>query len=532
MVTIRKIDNFGELSAMSQVWDAILKQSYADHVFLTWPWINWWWTVFGPQHRLYVLVAETAGKLVGIAPLMQTERNGDVWLKFIGTPDADYTDFILPPDRVDLIANFFDYINDHRQDWVSIRLTQVPSSSPTVAALKSLLPVSNPRYLIETTDNCPAFVYDSSEDLNRSQFTIKKARSVRKNINRFEKEGDLELKLFRGRYALAEHVPALINYHIRRWHATDTPSRFLLPDHRRFCADLANQPGLTERVVVFALMFKKLPIAYLLCFDYGGKIGLYTLTHSAFYNKRSPGQILHYYLIEHAVREGYDCIDFMRGGEQYKQRYTNKSESNVRIEIFSRALDYIRLRLRKKLKTFSLAQTIHRFLKHRKDGGKDKALRISRKDFYRCTQINPVPAAIDGFFKKIISDDIERICSFLGLEAASEGHRIMVERFETGTDCFVFERQGNIAALVWAEETEHGSPQSLLLGFEASEAIGGRIYNANLIAEVTGLHFDQGKQITALVGDDEQEFLQALKTVGFEKTDGSLVEHYSRNGLT
>lgn len=362
MIRVTKIDNFEELSGWKTKWDELLAESESDYIFLTWAWISCWWNVFGPQHRLYVLFAESEGKLIGIAPLMQTDRKRGVCLEFIGTPDADYTDFIFPRGNGEVVAAFIDFLNANRGDWDSIRLTQVPDSSPSLEPLRSKLAASNPRHQIETSDICPAFIYDGSGDTHRSQFVMKKGKAIRNSINRFRKEGDLELKLLRGHEALAEHLPTLINYHIRRWQDTDTPSRFLSPDHRRFCIDMISQPGLEEHVLVIALMFKQLPIGYFLCFDYGGKISLYTPAHDETYNKRSPGQILNYFLIEHLVREGYDCIDFMRGGEQYKQRYTNRIRTNVRIEIVTRTLDYLQLRLRQKAKTLPLARTIHQFL--------------------------------------------------------------------------------------------------------------------------------------------------------------------------
>lgn len=364
MTKVTKIDNFDELSKWQIKWDQLLSESESNHIFLTWAWVCWWWSVFGDKYSLYVLVAESEGKLVGIAPLMKTDRNGRVCLEFIGTPDSDYADFIYPRGGSDVTAVFIDFINSHQQDWDHIRLSQVPESSPTVAVLRSKLADSNPRHQIEISDTCPAFVYDSSGNGDRTQFTMKKGKAIRNNINRFKKEGEFELKFLRDRDTLAEHLPSLIEYHISRWNDTDTPSRFLSPDHRRFCTEMTSQPGLAEHVVVFALLFKQSPIAYFLCFDYGGKMGLYTPAHDDSYSKRSPGQILNYFLIEHLIRAGYDCVDFMRGDEQYKQRFTNCTESNVRIEIFTSTLGYLLLRLRQKMKTLSLARTIHRLLIH------------------------------------------------------------------------------------------------------------------------------------------------------------------------
>jgi hypothetical protein len=221
----------------------------------------------------------------------------------------------------------------------------------------------------------------------------------------------------------------------------------------------------------------------------------------------------------------------MRGGEQYKKRFTNQTTENVRVVVFTSALDYLRLRFRQVVKNVSLARTIHQFLMGRKSVATTTTVHTGQKREYECSTLRPLPEiGTRNIVKKLGGESIGRICSFLGLEADSERHLQIEKRFETGANCFVFEKQDRIAAIVWtketkeSKETEAGSLLTVLFDFETSEATDGEACHISLVAEVAKIVLEQGRRIVALAHDDETAFLKALTSVGFEISAESLMK--------
>ena len=72
----------------------------ASTVFQTWEWFDAWWSSFGAGHRLYFLSVHDGEDVIGFAPLMMIRgRLGLRQLEFVGSPNADYQDFVIPDRR-------------------------------------------------------------------------------------------------------------------------------------------------------------------------------------------------------------------------------------------------------------------------------------------------------------------------------------------------------------------------------------------------------------------------------------------------
>ena len=96
-------------------WNALLSQSAADCPFLTWDWLQSWWTYLRGSSRLRVLTVRTGNELTAIAPL-RLSRGLSVFpqLEFLGTGHAgsDYLDVIArrgtEPESLAAVAQFLD----------------------------------------------------------------------------------------------------------------------------------------------------------------------------------------------------------------------------------------------------------------------------------------------------------------------------------------------------------------------------------------------------------------------------------------
>ena len=65
-----QIQSETELQGLKPAWDALLRESASNTIFLTWEWVTAWWSAYGKPGELRILAAfDDRDVLRGIAPL-------------------------------------------------------------------------------------------------------------------------------------------------------------------------------------------------------------------------------------------------------------------------------------------------------------------------------------------------------------------------------------------------------------------------------------------------------------------------------
>ncbi|MBI1735028.1 MAG: glycosyl transferase family 1, partial [Candidatus Rokubacteria bacterium] len=65
---VEPITTVEEFRVLRDAWNALLAQSRADCVFLTWEWLFTWWKYFSPGRELAILAVRDGAELVALAP--------------------------------------------------------------------------------------------------------------------------------------------------------------------------------------------------------------------------------------------------------------------------------------------------------------------------------------------------------------------------------------------------------------------------------------------------------------------------------
>src|SRR5437867_3845318 len=97
---IQTVEGFEQLH---DEWNALLRASTSDCVFLTHEWLTTWWKHLADRRVLSILTARLNGKLIGIMPLalrsVQYSRMIPRSFEFLGSGivGSDYLDVIVLP---------------------------------------------------------------------------------------------------------------------------------------------------------------------------------------------------------------------------------------------------------------------------------------------------------------------------------------------------------------------------------------------------------------------------------------------------
>lgn len=335
------IKEWEALRSRKMEWDALVKQSEINTVFQTFGWHASWWKAFGEKYQLRVLLAEAAGELVGIAPLMlSTQRllgQRRRVLEFIGAPlGSDYCDFITDQAQPEVLPLLLQWLVEHDQQWEVLKLADIPGSSPTL----EMLPVffqqrgyrSDKRVLYEA----PTRLFG---DPVADQALLNK-KSLRRHSNYFRRNGQLEFKNCRSSEEITPHLELFFEQHIQRRALTDSPSQFLDERQRTFYRELVQQLAPTGALLFSIVLYNQRPLAFHLGFEYDSRIIWYKPTFDVNYTKHSPGEVLLKYLLQYALDRGASEFDFTIGEEAFKYRFANHVRLNYGIRVFRHSTSY------------------------------------------------------------------------------------------------------------------------------------------------------------------------------------------------
>jgi len=468
MYTVEKIDRYPDFQALAPIWDSLLMRSDCDNIFLSYAWLDSWWTVFGTEYDLYILIVKSGEEIVGIAPLMRSRQH---IIQFIGTPNADYSD-IIGPDKHSIIGLIYDYLTNHTDDWRRIELQQIPERISTVEGFQAAFSSGEFPYSIEVMETCTVYKYDGPEE-KRPDFILRRNKTMRNNINFFIRTGGLDLVRIQNPDEIEKYLPAFFHEHIVRWDSTPTPSKFLEEKHRKFYHTIVRNLASRGQISLLLLLHKNRPIAYFFTYDYKNVLYLYTTAFDLFFVKRSPGLILINMMTSLFVQLGYTLIDHTRGAEGYKRHFTNTTYQNYRLIIYKQKSDLRRAHLVGRLKRLIPIDLIN---KNRKlanlkvhiatnlytHGAVNFLKKLAKKFLrilfdYRVMHVmehtGPPPKDFtlpSGTTIEIVGeDDIELIAAFLGFEPDSRKHQVIQRRFADGGECFIARYNGTIASIAW-----------------------------------------------------------------------------------
>lgn len=319
-------------------WNALVAGSPNATIFQTYEWFECWWSAFGQDRELFLVTVWDGDALAGIAPLMTFRRAGLRRLEFVGTPNADYQDFILGRRAAELLPLLAGYLFEHRDDWDMVALRNVPMESATFQAL----PVIMRTLGLGATDlervACPTFEVSSRPAEIRQWLN---RYSLRRRLKHLQRHGQLAFTRFSTIAQLDRYLPMFFEQYIERRRGTAAARVFIRPEVRKFYAALAKST-LTPGWLHFSVLeCAGRPVAFHFGFEFRDRLYWYKPSFDPALARHSPGKVLLSFLIRDSLERGLTELDFTVGAEPFKARYTRTHRINANLRIFSRRWHYL-----------------------------------------------------------------------------------------------------------------------------------------------------------------------------------------------
>jgi len=333
-------------------WNALLGESEANNIFLTWEWMHTWWEVYGQDYELHIVtVRNPLGVLVGIAPCKVSERgipgiDKCRVLEFIGwggDVTSEYLDIIARKGwETEVFHSIAEYIFGNNA-WTKVDFHHFSSTSSSLSVLKEYMEKQDESYRIELSSICPVVLLPESWE----EFLSSKSVNFRKKSKEYRRTSlrDLGALLIccDSHSTLQEEMDTLIKLHLKRWGQSSRAFRTkkYVTFHRRVSRLFLEKNWLR----LFFLKQDGKTLAGIYCFHHDNKYYYYQSGWDPEYSKNRLGMVLLNEVLKEAIREKAGEFDLLTGEEAYKYRWAQYTKQTVRLSCgdyrFGKAIEFI-----------------------------------------------------------------------------------------------------------------------------------------------------------------------------------------------
>ena len=300
-----------DLDGWAPQWDHLVDSSPLPSPFLR----SWWLVGTGGSGRHFLLVV-AGGRLLGGLALQQRHRFSSIRMMGDGSLCPDHLDLLAAPGHEATVVSLLG-------DWLTrpggrlVDLRGIRAGSLVIEALPG-------RVRREQMAVAPFASLPDSAEAYRATLPSQFRRNLRKSAARLADQG-VRHRTCRGP-AVLERLDTLRDLHKAQWEGR---SRFL-PTFDRFVAGCAGGATVGE-VVIHELGTDNLVVAVVLAFEMAGRVSLYQSARLTDPRWRDATTVLLVAIIDDACARGLREVDFLRGEETYKFRFTPDHRAMYRL---------------------------------------------------------------------------------------------------------------------------------------------------------------------------------------------------------
>ncbi len=312
-------------------WTALLRRSSTDVPFLTPAYGRAWWRYLGGGD-LCLMTVRDGRELVGLIPLFLSHPPDGPTLQWVGCVEvSDYLDAVVAAGRETEVWEtvLATLTGPSAPRWARMDLCNVPMASPTLQILPAL--ARQRGWLVETEvqEVCPVVSLPSTWEEYLASLDRKDRHELRRKLRRAEALEGLRWYIVGPGHSLETEMEDFLALMAK---STRAKREFLTPPMCAFFRELMQAAFAGGWLQLAFLEWDGRKLAAYLNFVYNNRVLVY---NSGLDWRADPGLgagiVLSAFLIRHAIAEGREAYDFLRGSEDYKYRLGGKDVPVYRV---------------------------------------------------------------------------------------------------------------------------------------------------------------------------------------------------------
>jgi CelD/BcsL family acetyltransferase involved in cellulose biosynthesis len=343
-LSVRLLASEAEFAALAPDWNRLHALCEAASVFNSWVWQFNWWKLYGAGQPLRILVARDGEEVVGILALyVQTARVFGVpvrILRLVGTDGDTHPDDLGPvlapgaePQaalalaRAALrlpLADVLLFSDIHTQ-------SAFPQAVERAAGEEGVHGAMGASERIDFVA-LPATWREFLAALTSDRRT--RIRSARRKL--VAAHPDARFYVWQDVAGIDAAVDRLAELHRRRWQAAGGSESFATREYVEFHRAIIRSFLTRGWLRLYCLEVGGVIVAMSYCYRMRNRVFLMQAGFEPALGRFRPGAVLLGYAIEHAIEEGNEVFDFLRGEHRYKSQLANGRRDTAFVQIFRR----------------------------------------------------------------------------------------------------------------------------------------------------------------------------------------------------
>jgi CelD/BcsL family acetyltransferase involved in cellulose biosynthesis len=313
------ITDFSSLEELSADWECLWHADPDAEIFQSFGWARAWWRCYADKVALCSLAVFEGNRVIGIVPLVKEEDT----IVLLGGRHADYCNLLFENGRE---AEVFEAALEallQLPDWKKCVLRNLKVGGQIFQQLPAL-PKRLRRHLqMVPCEDCHTILLGENRDVLVS---LLGKEHTKRRMNKLRKAGTLRFRHIETRVEAEAELSQFFLHQMRRraLAGKDCPP----PEFCMFLRNLVDELDLGKELRFGVLKLSDRSLAWHLSFQVNGKLLFYQQTFDVDVWDYSPGEVLIHELLSYAQENVTRELDFTRGNEPFKDRFTTHSQES------------------------------------------------------------------------------------------------------------------------------------------------------------------------------------------------------------
>jgi CelD/BcsL family acetyltransferase involved in cellulose biosynthesis len=290
-------------------WSSLAESS--GNIFATPEWLKLWWEHFGDGQEFRMHTVRQDGRVVALLPLVLWRTSRPRVLRFAGHGPSDQMGPVCAPEDLPLAAAALEQVlSDGGWDVLLAERLATGDVLPASLRPRELLREGSPLLPVEGRS------WDDYLATKSSNFRQQARRRERK----LAKERELTFRLADNPDRLDADLEVLFQLHDERWSGESGALREQRAAFHRDFARVALERGWLR---LWLLELEGRPAAAVYGLRFAGRELYYQAGRDPDLDRAAVGFVLLVHSVRETFNDGLEAYDFLRGGEDYKDRFTD-----------------------------------------------------------------------------------------------------------------------------------------------------------------------------------------------------------------